>query len=211
MDGYAELESYYSGRMKRFDPLEKRLAKEHLSLLELMEGRADMGFEWLPTEDLPPRLYVVDFHDLPSIIGIDAESHPVFGSEHQMEIRLTGIYPAEPPVCYMRTPIWHPNIQGGNGAFKGRVCGNNVHFGAHFTLVDLIWRVRDMLEYKVYHARMYYPFPEDEVVAKWVREVGEPRGFVKLGAGLLKGPDGVDRVAEPRKQTIRLVSQSPIN
>lgn len=172
--------------MKRFDPLEKRLAGEHLNLAELADSREDVSVSWDEKEGLPPRLYKIEFNDLPSIVAIDEDNRPVFGTRHQLEIRLTGLYPAEPPVCYMRTPVWHPNIQGGSGPFKGRVCGNNAQFGAFFTLPELIWRIEEMLRYRIYHARMYYPFPEDEVAARWVNEVGEPEKIVKAGVGILQ-------------------------
>lgn len=205
MRSYQELQQYYDRRSKRFDPLEKRLAGEHLKLAELIESREDMDYSWEESTGMPPRKFLVSLNGLRSIIGIDDENRPVFGRDHKLEIRLTGLFPVEPPVCYMRTPVWHPNIQGGTGPYKGRICGNNSQFGAHFSLEELIWRIRDMLSYKIYHAKMYYPFPEDEVAARWVIQYGEKLKYVKKGEGILIDENGVRPKTDAPDTSIKVI------
>ena len=41
-------------------------------------------------------------------------------------------------------------------------------------------RVERYLKYLMYHAQNTYPYPEDQGVAEWVREEGEPNGWVKF-------------------------------
>ena len=50
--------------------------------------------------------------------------------------------------------------------------------GVLASIKDLVLRVERYLKYQMYHARNTYPYPEDQNVAEWVREEGEPNGWV---------------------------------
>lgn len=178
-------EAYYQSRWKRLDPMEQRLAREHVSLISLTERDVNLRFEILSRRNVLPREFRVFFSRCESIIGVRKDQRPVFGDEHVLEVLIPTRFPVEAPLCYVRSPIWHPNIQCQPGPFQGRICGNNDRFGSLFSLDQLILRVRSILSYKVYHAEHSYPYPEDPMVAKWVRLYGEPAGIVAKGKGIL--------------------------
>lgn len=183
-----DVAAYYAQVGKQLDPLELRLAREHMLVDALCQGHAGIGYK-LPFPDaLPPRDYRITFTGLSSIVRVDAEMLPVFGDRHVLEIHLPSGFPAEAPICYMASEIWHPNIQADEGPYQGRICGNTEGFGAYYSLDDLILRIEAMLKYEIYHAELRFPYPEDENVARWVREYAEPLGIVKPGIGLI--PDG---------------------
>lgn len=52
--------------------------------------------------------------------------------------------------------------------------------GVLASLKDLVLRVERYLKYQMYHAQNTYPYPEDQNVAEWVREEGEPNNWVKF-------------------------------
>lgn len=184
LDGQ-RLSLYYDKKRRQFDPLQQRLAHEHLLVDRLCSQHDGISYKLLRQEELPPRDYRVTFTGLTSIVGIDLDQLPLFEDLHVLEIHLTPGFPLEPPVCYMCTPTWHPNIQSDPGPFQGRICGNTEGFGAFYSLDELILRIGSMLSFQTYHAEMTDPFPEDEDVARWVREYGEPLGIVAQGRGIV--------------------------
>lgn len=118
-----------------------------------------------------------------SIIGIkdnEMPRKPIYGYLHKMRIILPHNYPAADgnPLFIFITDIWHPNIRH-SGSFKGRVCLTIKEMGVLTSLKDLVILVEQYLKYQIYNAQNTYPFPEDKDVAKWVREEGEPNGWVK--------------------------------
>lgn len=199
---------YYEKSGSRYDPLERRLMHEHLLLAALCESDADFSYKVIEAESSPPRAYRITFHNLRSIVSIDADMLPVLGDEHVMEVHLPSGYPVEAPVCYMVSATWHPNIQHESGPFQGRICGNTEAFGAFYSLDELVQRVGSMLRYETYHAEMRFPYPEDENVARWVREVGEPLGIVKKGVGiadpLLLPENWRERMVSEKRMKVRL-------
>ena len=117
-----------------------------------------------------------------SIIGVEEGSvprEPIFGYLHKMSIVLPNNYPSADgnPIFTFRTDIWHPNIRY-SGSFKGHVCLTIKEMGVLASLKDLVLRVERYLKYQLYHAENTYPYPEDQNVAEWVREEGEPNGWV---------------------------------
>lgn len=120
-----------------------------------------------------------------SIIGVKdtgVPREPIFGYLHKMRIELPLNYPAADgnPLFKFRTDIWHPNIRH-SGSFKGQVCLTIKEMGVLASLKDLILRVEHYLKYQLYHAQNTYPYPEDQNVAEWVREEGEPNGWTRFG------------------------------
>ncbi len=119
-----------------------------------------------------------------SIIGVEGEEKPrkpIFGDLHKMSVILPNNYPSADgnPIFTFISDIWHPNIRY-SGSFKGHVCLTIKEMGVLASIKDLVLRVERYLKYQMYHAQNTYPYPEDQGVAEWVREEGEPNGWVKF-------------------------------
>ena len=106
---------------------------------------------------------------------------PIYGYLHKMRIELPPNYPSADgnPRFKFITNIWHPNIRY-SGSFKGHVCLTIREMGVLASLKDLVLRVERYLKYQQYHAQNTYPYPEDQNVAEWVREEGEPNGWTRF-------------------------------
>lgn len=201
-----DISAYYAQLGSRLDPLERRLAREHMQVQALCETHSGISYQLIHPDQLPPRDYRITFRGLSSIVRIDSDMLPVFAETHMMEIHLPGGFPAEAPICYMISEIWHPNIQSDEGPYLGRICGNTEGFGAYYSVDELILRIQAMLRWEIYHAELRFPYPEDENVARWVREYAEPLGIVKPGVGLI--PHGAvpdDWKRHVRKETRQLI------
>lgn len=165
---------------KELDDLYEKRKKESInprrpSISYIVRRKNVMG---LPTE------YEIHYR-VRSIIGVEdgpAPRKPIFGNLHKMLIRLPSNYPSADgnPEFYFITDIWHPNIRSA-GQFKGKVCLTINEMGVLASLKDLVLRVERYLKYKLYHAKNTYPYPEDQDVAEWVREEGEPNGWLHFG------------------------------
>lgn len=123
-----------------------------------------------------------------SIVGVKDTGiprEPIFGYLHKMSIQLPLSYPSADgnPIFTFRTDVWHPNIRY-SGSFKGHVCLTIKEMGVLASLKDLVLRVERYLKYQLYHAQNTYPYPEDQNVAEWVREEGEPNGWTRFGQDL---------------------------
>lgn len=134
-----------------------------------------------------------------SIVGVeDTEPprKPIFGNLHKMSVVLPNNYPSADgnPVFTFITDIWHPNIRY-SGSFKGHVCLTIKEMGVLASIKDLVLRVERYLKYQMYHAQNTYPYPEDQSVAEWVREEGEPNGWVKFSQETAE-PEAPKPVAE---------------
>lgn len=198
---YQELKEYYKSLKSELNPMDLRLAKEHLAVERLALKHSFIQIE-LPEGDLlPPRMFRLHL-EIPSITRIQEDKSPIFGDQHTLEIRIPANYPVEAPVCQMTTDVWHPNIQSEEGPMKGRICGNTEGFGAFYSLDRLVSRICNMLRYKVYLADFRFPYPEDETVARWVKRYAEPRGIVQKGVGILPQKAAevpVEKVSERKK------------
>ena len=175
----------------------RRLLHEWRTLEEGLEGRSDITCRVLTTnaEGLPTA-YLVNY-SVRSISGVTNVEHlnepnvtnePLYDESFVMQITLPVNYPqvdGAPVFSFLTTDEngqdiphpWHPNIRY-FGAFAGRVCINMVD-----TYCDLLWAVRRIaayLRYDTYHATLEPPHPEDLQVAAWVRNQGEPNGWLSL-------------------------------
>ncbi|MEL6671104.1 MAG: ubiquitin-conjugating enzyme E2 [Bacteroidota bacterium] len=156
-----------------------RFATEHMHLHRLCQWSPYLSYE-IVGEMLPVASAFKVTYELASIIGIEEETQqPIYGDRHEVEIQMTENYPQQPAICKALTDIWHPNVKW-HGKYKGRICANNKEFGKHFTIAELALGIGEMLQYKNYHALNTPPYPEDEKVAKWVREYAEPQGIIAL-------------------------------
>ncbi|MEM7656793.1 MAG: ubiquitin-conjugating enzyme E2 [Bacteroidota bacterium] len=176
-----ELTAYYA-KQKFRNPRDKRLAKEHLSIAQLADQTNRITYQPVG-RNLPPEGYLVGYH-VRSIVGVDGDEMPIYGNYHEVEITFPSDYPISAAKLYMKSQAWHPNIKA-EGRFKGRICGNTSEFGKAFNLNMLTIRIGEILQYKNYHAEQTAPFPEDENVARWIRDVAEPRDIVNKNKGIV--------------------------
>lgn len=162
------------------DPRDKRLAREHELIDELCRRSSKISYEIIKqAKGFPPEGYKIIFDNLRSIVGVNRDNSPIYGTHHEAEIIFPPAYPGAEgaPKCKMLTDIWHPNIRSKDPA-KGRICINSKALGAWHTLDMLAMRIGQMLQYKNYHALDQDPWPEDAEVARWVRDYAERRGIV---------------------------------
>lgn len=142
-----------------------------------------------------PVSYIVEFY-IRSISGVknidrlnekNISNPPVFSDKFVMKVELPPNFPnieAAPVFKFLATTFsekislpWHPNIRF-FGEMKGLVCLNRTN---SFTdLVSSIERIAEYLKYHKYHASLLPPFPEDLKVAEWVRNQGEPNGWINF-------------------------------
>jgi len=170
------------------DPWLCRLEKEHSAVKEFCANSDKVTYSASLLQDgLPPDRYLVKYK-LRSIISIDEKNMPVYGNEHLLDINLPHDYPiVSGPMCKMISNIWHPNIRH-EGKSKGRICINSYALGSWTTLDLLIHHIGEMLQYKNYHAENRQPYPEDPIVANWVREYAEPNGIISKNTPIDRGP-----------------------
>lgn len=171
--------------MKKFkNPWYKRLAMDQNLLKEFVSNSDVVSVKPLNGSfDIPPTEYEL-IYSVRSIVGINDDSSPIYGDKHTVNISIPEGYPMlAPPSCYVTSPIWHPNIKS-SGKFKGHVCINAQVLGFWHTLDMLVERIGVMLQYKNYHAENVQPYPEDTIVAKWVRNYAEPKGIVDRSKGI---------------------------
>lgn len=130
-----------------------------------------------------------------SIIGVkDTEipREPIFGFLHKMDILMPNNFPFNDsnPIFTFITSVWHPNIRY-SGSFKGHVDLTLNENGVITSLTDLVLQVESYLKYKIYHAENTFPYPEDQNVAEWVREEGEPNGWTSFDQNYSEKMDSV--------------------
>ena len=147
-----------------------------------------------------------------SIVGVEdtpIPRKPKFGNLHKMSIVLPNNYPSADgnPIFTFRTDVWHPNIRY-SGSFKGHVCLTIKEMGVMASLKDLVLRVERYLKYQMFHAMNTYPYPEDQNVAEWVREEGEPNGWTKF-AQESEGMEAPSRQPRAKTEKERQTKETP--
>lgn len=187
---------------KVLSPKGKRLLKEWKLIDKLCKNNKYIAYiiRKRNPEGLPVK-YEIVYRNINSIVGVEEPKLvkvttdegvqekevrlPVFGKEHRMEINLPVNYPAANgnPEIYFITDIWHPNIRA-TGKYKGRVCANEQDLGITTSLAARILRIGQYLQYQMYLAIDIPPHPEDQNVARWVREEAEPMGFINKEKGI---------------------------
>lgn len=122
--------------------------------------------------------------------GSDGKHRPKFADRFVMRINIPNNYPSVDAKLEFKFAVknvmgqeiphpWHPNIRF-YGDFAGRVCLNVDACGAYTDLSWYIDRVAHYLRYDTYHAKIGVPpFPEDDAVAEWITNEGEPDGWVE--------------------------------
>ena len=180
--------SDFKGRNRRllheWQKIETRFAKNpEIEVLPLKENNEGL-----------PIAYCVKYHIL-SFCGVKNIEHlgekgesnlPLFDFDFTMSVKIPENFPdvdgapifqfdtLTPDGLERNTP-WHPNIRF-FGVKKGLVCLNRTD--TFSDIADSIVRISDYLKYKLYHAELSPPFPEDLQVAEWVRNQAEPNGWL---------------------------------
>jgi ubiquitin-protein ligase len=170
-------------------PLNPRLSRlewEQERLLALNRECDYVHVEAHPLADgAPAERYTVHYL-CRSIVGIEPDQSPVFSEgPHSVRIYCDSSFPADVPKLDWLTPIWHPNIKHSE---PRAVCVNKAEWLAGMGLDYLCWQMFDMAQYKNYHAKETFPYPQDHEVAKWVREYAEPRDIVSKTRGTDERP-----------------------
>ena len=145
-----------------------RRLRVDFELMQELAARSDLvSFEAKRARNtLPPETYIVTFK-CKSIIDVDRQGNPKFGTLHQVEIYLHNQYPQRWPGMKWLTPIWHPNINHLNGS----VCIDAAWWTASRSLDRLVVMLGEMLQYKNFHDDPTKPpFPWDPEAARWCRE-----------------------------------------
>lgn len=105
----------------------------------------------------PPEIYYITYY----VPGLQLSGNsPVELREHRVVFKLGREYPQLKPQCEIKTPIFHPNFNG------GVVCIGDKWTAGGETLVDLIVKVGDMIQYKVYNLKS----PMDRKAAQWAQK-----------------------------------------
>jgi ubiquitin-protein ligase len=126
----------------------------------------------------PPEEYEVTY-TCRGIVGVDDDRRPIYGERHRVAVRFAEHFPMQEPYLLWLTPIWHPNIRHRE---PRRVCTDEgATWFAGKKMTEIVILMGEMVQYKLYHAGLEAPFPEDREVAEWVREYAEPRGLVGPG------------------------------
>lgn len=153
-----------------------RLKTEHEQLKRCSEMCNKISF--IVTENVPntdtPCAYELVFK-VKTFIGIYPDHSPMFGYSHGVCLDISDNYPYKKPFFQMMTPVWHPNILC-HGPRKGSIDFNAERID---TALSCLASLHHMLTYRDYYAEIdSYPYPEDLDVAKWVKDYGEPMGFI---------------------------------
>lgn len=148
-------------------PRMRRLRADYDLMQELISRSDLISFRSTSTHPtLPPEKYMVTFK-CKSIINVDRQGNPKFGTNHQVEIYLHNQYPQRWPGMKWLTSIWHPNINHLNGS----VCIDAAWWAASRSLDRLVVMLGEMLQWKNFHDDPTKPpFPWDPEAARWSRE-----------------------------------------
>ncbi|MBA2132181.1 ubiquitin-conjugating enzyme E2 [Capillibacterium thermochitinicola] len=120
----------------------------------------------------PPTIYHVTYRVPGLRLG---KNGPEVIDRHEVVFQLTANYPQIKPRCTIQTPIFHPNFK------NGVVCLGDYWAAGGETLVDLIVKVGDMIQYKEYNIKS----PMDREAASWAldNERRFPVGNLELYPG----------------------------
>lgn len=160
-------------------PRLRRLAADYEAVRAEFSGHRYVTVEALGAA--PAETYRVTYRLVGLALNGDA---PVEVTEHLVEIRLPFGYPREQPLVVPLSPIFHPNV-------SDHYCIAD-YWAAGEGLVDVIAKVGDMIQYRVYNTRS----PLDATAAYYAEQHPElfPVGHVDLGQPevdiTLRAPNG---------------------
>lgn len=125
------------------NPRSRRLSEDYRKIREEFAGHRYIRVEALDGLQ-PPEKYRVTYQ-LPGVEWNERTEDVAPRHEHVAVIQLQSDYPRAKPKCTLLTPIWHPNF----GAY---ICIGD-HWAAGETLVDVIVKIGDMIQYKDYNPK----------------------------------------------------------
>lgn len=171
--------------LSKLDTFDKRKAVDHMALDDMCKRSSKIKYRIVGyNKKKLPNEYEVVYDEVKSIIGIEEDQSPIYGTKHILNIKLGPRYPQPEAICYFQTPIWHPNIKFA-GPTKGRVCYNSKDLPSDYKLDELVEFIGKMIQYKNYHAILgKEPFPEDVEAARWVTSYAEPNGLLEYRRGI---------------------------
>lgn len=120
----------------------RRLAADYERIRDNFTGHPYI--EVKPVSGNPPERYVVTYR-VPGLKLDGLLRRPTSANLHRVEIYLGAEYPRGKPVCKMLTPVFHPN-------FGSWICIGD-HWAAGETLVDVIVKIGNMIQYRDYNTR----------------------------------------------------------
>ncbi len=182
-------------RDRKFIGRDARLFREWESIDRLYGNRGEVYYLIRKRNQSGlPVLYEV-VYNIRSFCGVETPDangfeKPIYADRFFMRIIIPNNYPSVDAKLEFKFVIknaldeeiphpWHPNIRY-FGDFAGRVCLNVEACGSFTDLSWYIEQVGHYLRYDTYHAKVGVPpFPEDDKVAEWVVEQGEPKGWVE--------------------------------
>lgn len=102
-------------------------------------------------------------------------SCPVERNQHEVKITLTQEYPRSKPICNILTPVFHPNFS------SETICIGD-HWAPSSSLVDVIVKIGEMLQFRDYNPKSAYNMD----AARWVIE---NRQYLPIGKIDLYSPE----------------------
>ncbi|MBC8522328.1 hypothetical protein H8D29_00200, partial [PVC group bacterium] len=134
---------------------DRRLNSEHEGLVCAFKDHDKIMVR--PGGNNLPEKYEIDFH----VNGLERTMNGelVTRTLHTIEVVLPSDFPRRPPVCKMKTPIFHPNID------VWDICTSD-HWAAQETIVDLVVRIGQMITYQTYNTKS----PLNAEAAMWCDE-----------------------------------------
>jgi ubiquitin-protein ligase len=146
------------------NPRLRRLQADYELMREVFSGHPHVTVRALG-RPFPPERYALEFR----VRGLYlADGQPQYRDVHRIELSLPRRYPAEKPYVVPLDPVFHPNI-------REFVCIAD-HWAAGTTLADVVIKVGDMLQWRVYNCAS----PLDAEAARWAAE-HEASGLFPLG------------------------------
>ena len=148
-------------------PRQRRLIADYEGIRAEFAGHPQILVE--PVGPMPPEAYRITYR-LKSL-GLEGDQ-PVVTERHVVEVRLPLGYPREQPLAAPRSEVFHPNVD----ATKYCIAD---YWAASQPLTDIIVKIGDMLQFRVYNVKS----PLNALAARWVAEHEElmPIGDVQLG------------------------------
>ena len=136
-------------------PRLRRLQADHEQVMKAFTGHPYITVR--AGDGQPPTVYRVNYR-VPGLRRGKRGSPEEIG-RHEVVFQLTANYPQMKPKCTIETPIFHPNFR------NGVVCIGDHWSAGGETLVDLIVKVGDMIQYKEYNIKS----PMDAEAARWTQ------------------------------------------
>ncbi|MEQ8842251.1 MAG: hypothetical protein RIB98_14805 [Acidimicrobiales bacterium] len=161
------------------NPRLRRLSADAVMLREAFGSHPSIRVT--PSQDDPPTAYSVGY-SVPGVTLAPGSSQPQITNDHRATVRLVSGYPREKPYCISDTIVFHPNF----GARAGDEICIADFWSSGQTLVDIIVKIGEMIQYKSFNVRS----PLNAVAARWVDENPSvvPVGDVELWTHTVGGP-----------------------